>query len=144
MNISEHFDHQSKKQNKEHFRNLIQVALADGKIEPKETEMLHKFGKKMSFTNQEIEALIASGSKDSFNPPYELNKRFIQVYEIVYMVLADGKIDEDEIHLAKRYALKSGFDESEIPIVINILINGIKLGKDEDDLFSIYRKLKSA
>jgi len=144
MNISEHFDHQSKKQNKEHFRNLIQVALADGIIEPKESEMLHRFGNKMGFTNPEIEALFASTARDSFNPPYELNRRFEQVYEIVYMVLADGKIDDTEMELAKVFAIKSGFAETEIPVLMNILINGIKMGKDEEDLFDIYRKLKPA
>ena len=142
MNISEHFDHQSKKQNKEHFRNLIQIALADEIIEPKESEMLHRFGKKMGFTNEEIAALINSSSKDSFNPPYELNRRFEQVYEIVHMALSDDKIDDTEIQLAKVFAIKSGFAETEIPVLMNILINGIKLGKDEEDLFDIYRKLR--
>jgi len=142
MNISEQFDHQNKKQNKEHFRNLLQVAIADGKIDHHESEMLHRFGKKMGFTSQEIDALISSSSKDSFNPPYELNRRFEQVYEIVYIVLADGKIDDKEMHLAKVFALKSGFPENEIPVLMNILINGIKMGKDEEDLFTIYRKLR--
>ena len=142
MNISEHFDHQSKKQNKEHFRNLIQIALADEIIEPEESEMLHRFGKKMGFTNEEIDALISSSSKDSFNPPYELNRRFEQVYEVVHMALSDDKIDDAEIQLAKVFAIKSGFAETEIPVLMNILINGIKLGKDEEDLFDIYRKLR--
>jgi len=54
MIISEHFEHQGKKQDKEHFLNLIQVALADGVIDNSEMEMLHRFGHKVGFTEVEI------------------------------------------------------------------------------------------
>ncbi len=40
MNFLEHFDHPGKKQDKEHFNHLIQMALADGKIE--DTELNRK------------------------------------------------------------------------------------------------------
>jgi hypothetical protein len=55
MNYLDHFDHEDKKQDKQHFMHLIQVALADGKIDQKESEMLHRFGRKRGFTNPEID-----------------------------------------------------------------------------------------
>ena len=82
MNILEHFDHQSKKQDKEHFLNLIQVALADGKIDHAETEMLHRVGRKMGFTDPEVDQLIKSTGKSAYSPSYELFKRFEQVYDL--------------------------------------------------------------
>jgi|ERR1035437_1612188 uncharacterized tellurite resistance protein B-like protein len=139
MNISAHFDHQSKKDDKEHFMHLIQVAMADGTIDQKELRMLHRFGIKMGFTEPEIDNLIVSTNESAYNPPYELSKRFEQIYDIVKMVLADGKIEKNEIHLTNRFATKSGFKESEIPNLIVLLINGINEGKDEDDLFAVYK-----
>lgn len=50
MNIPEHFDHQGRKQDKGHFSHLIQVAMAGGKIEDSEMEMLHQFGRKVGIT----------------------------------------------------------------------------------------------
>jgi hypothetical protein len=73
-------------------------------------------------------------------PPYELSKRFDQVYEIVKMTLADGAISNSEMRLASGFAVKSGFSEREIPKLLVLLISGIKNGKDEESLFEVYKK----
>ncbi|MBW8331118.1 MAG: hypothetical protein K0M40_03775 [Prolixibacteraceae bacterium] len=140
MSILEHFDHSEKKQDKEHFKHLIQVALADGKIEDNEFKMLHRLGKNMGFTDPEIDDLLESTKQSAYNPPYELSRRFEQIYGIVKMVLADDKIDNNEMRLATGLALKSGFSENEIPALLVLLIDGIKKGEDEEDLFKIYKK----
>ncbi len=144
MSILEHFDHAEKKQNKEHFINLIQVAMADGLIDQAETEMLHRFGLKMGLADSEIDELIESSRKQAYNPPYEFQKRFEQLYEIVKMVLADGVIDKNEMRLANSFATKLGFSEDEIPGLMVLLISGIRIGKDDEDLFEEYRKERKA
>ncbi len=140
MSILEHFDHSERKQDKEHFKHLIQVALADGKIDDNEFKMLHRLGKNMGFTDPEIDDLMESTKQSAYNPPYELSKRFEQIYGIVKMVLADDKIENNEMRLATGLALKSGFSENEIPALLVLLIDGIKKGEDEEDLFKIYKK----
>lgn len=140
MNIVDQFDHHEKKQDKEHFFDLIQIAFADGVVDKNETEMLHRLGKKKGFTDAEIESLINATKVNSYNPPYDYFKRFSQIYEIVKMTLADGVVDENEIRLAGKLATKIGFTENEIPVLLNLLINGINDSIDEDDLFEIYKK----
>lgn len=140
MDILKHFDHEGKKKDKEQFMILIQVAMADGTIDDTELKMLHRFGKKMGFTDPEIDGLIESTHISAYNPPHEFSKRFEQIYDIVKMILADGIIDENELKIANRYAIKSGFTENEIPILLDMLIVGIKEGKDEEDLFEAYKK----
>jgi len=140
MNFLEHFDHPSRKQDKEHFGHLIQVAMADGKIETSELEMLHRFGSKLGLTAPEVDDLLETSKKSAYIPPYELSKRFGQLYDVIKMVYADGQINNNEMRLATGLALKSGFAEEEIPILLALLISGIKNGDDEDDLFDLYKK----
>lgn len=140
MNFLEHFDHPGKKQDKEHFGHLIQIALADGKIEDSELQMLHQFGNKLGLTTQEVDDLLETSKKSAYIPPYELDKRFGQLYDVIKMVFADGKIDNNEMRLATGIALKSGFTEQEIPVLLALLISGIKNGDDEEDLFDLYKK----
>jgi uncharacterized tellurite resistance protein B-like protein len=140
MKFLEHFDHPEKKQDKEHFSHLIQMALIDGTIDASEMEMLYRFGSKVGLTNPEIDDLLETTKKSAYIPPYEFSKRFAQMYDVVKMVLADGKIDNNEMRLTTSLALKSGFTEQEIPILLALLINGIKSGEDEDDLFDLYKK----
>lgn len=140
MSLLEHFDHPDRKQDKEHFKHLIQVAMADGKIDDIELEMLHRLGKNMGFTEPEIDDLLESTKNMAYIPPYELLKRFEQLYSIVRMILADGRIDDNEMRFATGLALKSGFVSGEIPVLLDLLIKGIRNGKDEEDLFMLYKK----
>lgn len=140
MNFLEHFDHPSRKQDKEHFGHLIQIAMADGKIETSELEMLHRFGSKLGLTAPEVDDLLETSKKSAYVPPYELSKRFGQLYDVIKMVYADGQINNNEMRLATGLALKSGFAEEEIPVLLALLISGIKNGDDEDDLFELYKK----
>ena len=77
MKLLEHFDHEGKKQDKEHFKHLIQVALADGIIEDNELKMLHRLGKNMGFTEPEIDDLLDSTKNSTYNPPYELDRKSV-------------------------------------------------------------------
>jgi len=99
-------------------------------------------GRKLGFTEPEIKNLIDTAAKQDYNPPYELAKRFEQLYDIVKMTLADGQIDNHEMRLASGFAAKSGFKESEIPNLLVLLMRGITEGKDEEDLFEVYKKTR--
>jgi uncharacterized tellurite resistance protein B-like protein len=140
MNSLDFSDHSVKKQKSEYFVHLIRIARADDIINDAEMELLHRIGKKLAFTEPEIDNLIEITGKSDYIPPYELSERFEQVYEIVKMTLADGVIDNSEMKLASSFATKSGFKETEIPNLLVLLIRGIRQGQDEEDLFEVYKK----
>lgn len=140
MSILNVFDHPGKKQNKEYFIQLVRSAKADDIIHNSELELLHRIGKKLGFTEPEIINLIAETDKYDYIPPYELAKRFEQVYEVVGMIMADGKVDDNEMRLVTGFSVKSGFSDEEIPGLISLLITGKKEGRDEEELFDEYKK----
>lgn len=140
MSLLEQFDHPERKQDKEHFKHLIEVALADGTIDEDELKMLHRMGRNLGLTEPEINSLMETTKNSGYQPPYELSRRFSQLYGIIKMVLADGKIDNNEMRLATNIGLRSGFSETEVPVLLSVLINGIRNEEDEEDLFMQYKK----
>ena len=144
MNHLENFDHPLKKQNKGFFIHLVKIAMADGIIWNTELDLLHNMGKKLGFTEPEIKNLIDTAAKLDYDPPYELAKRFEQLYDIVKMTMSDGQIDNHEMRLASAFATKSGFKDSEIPALLVLMMRGIKDGKDEEDLFEVYKKTRKS
>lgn len=142
MDIIHFFDHHGKKIDKAHFIHLIHVAKADGTVEEAELQFLHRIGRRFGFTDAEIDKLIASDDKEIYTAPYELQKKFDQMYDIAIMILADGVVTESEKLMAKRFAVSAGFQDDEIDNLINLLIEGIREDKDEDDLFALYKKRK--
>ena len=129
----------SNNDNKEYFVQLIRIALADGVISTKEKELLHRVSKKLGFTVEETEYLIRTTGKSDYTPPSGLRARFDQIYEIVNMTLVDGAINKSEMYLASSFAAKSGFNEKEIPNMLVLLLNGIRQGKNTDELFKEFQ-----
>lgn len=140
MKFLDHFDHPERKQDKAHFIHLVQIANADGKIVDAEISMLNRLGSKLGLTQPEIDELMQSNKQSAYIPPYELSKRFEELYDVVKMIFADGEVGEEELKLAGNLAVKSGFAEDEIPLLLSVLTDGVKSGEDEEDLFARYKK----
>ncbi|NMC36926.1 MAG: hypothetical protein GYA41_01220 [Bacteroidales bacterium] len=140
MSFSDFVTPCGKRVNKEHFIHLVQVSRADGKILPAELELLHKEGRKFGLTDPEIDRIIEEESKRHYDPPYSLNEKFNQLYNIVEMILADDNVSEGEMKLINRYAIEAGFTDKTIPKLIDLLIKGVREDKDEEILLKEFRK----
>ena len=139
MNVLHYMENHSKKLSREHFVHLVKIALADGKMDSSENELLYRFGKKLSLTEQEIESIIKTPGKTTFHPTYKLSDRFEQIYDIVKMLLIIGKADDQSIRMANCYAIAAGFEVDETDLIIELLMDGIIKGKNEEDLLSEYK-----
>ncbi len=142
MSIVNYFDHHDRKAGKEHFLHLIQVAKADGVIDKAELEMLHKMGKRLGLTDPEIDELINKKDSKAFIPPYSLEERFHQLYDVVAMALADGVLFTNEVKMFKRMAIALNFSDEDVTKLLNLLVNGIKMDKGEEELLKIYKQKK--
>ena len=127
------------KDNAEYFVHLIRIALVDDVITTKELELLHRVSKRLGFTVEETDHLIRTTEKSDYTPPTGLRARFDQLYEIVSITLVDGSINKNEMYLASSFAAKSGFNEKEIPTLLVLLLNGIRQGKNKDELFKEFQ-----
>jgi uncharacterized tellurite resistance protein B-like protein len=141
MNFSDFITDHGKRVIKEHFIHLIQVAQIDGKISQSEMELLHKQGKKFGLTDPEIDTLIKSEHHHHYDPPYSLNHKFDQLYNIAEMILSDEEIEDSELRSIKRYAIAAGFKDKHIDGLIDLLLKGIKNNQTEDTLLSEFKKV---
>jgi len=128
--------------NRDNFIHLIQVAQADGTVGSSELSLLHRYGKRFSLTDPEIDKLIAAEQTHLFRPPYELDKRFSQLYDTVQIMNADDKITEQEKKLFRKIAIAGSFTEEVIPRLLEFILTGINEGLDEEELFEKFRKAK--
>lgn len=142
MTDSNYFEHNDNNVSKENFLNLIQVAKADGVVDKSELEMLHRMGTHLGLTVAEIDNLIQSKDLKVYTPPFEMEKKFHQLYDVAAMALADGVLYKNEISMIKRLALATSFNEKDADRVVNLLINGIKYKKSEEELFQSFMQMK--
>lgn len=140
MNFSDFITHSGKRINKEHFVHLVQVSKADGVIKQVELDLLHREGKKFGLSDPEIDKLIENEGRHSYVPPYSLQDKFDQLYNIAAMIMADETMTEGEEKVIKRYAIEAGFNDKTIPKLIDLLITGIKKGDDGETLLKEFKK----
>jgi uncharacterized tellurite resistance protein B-like protein len=124
----------------EHYIHLVQVSRIDGSISDQEMRMLHREGRKFGLTDPEVDKIIKSESNHQYIPPYSLKGKFDQIYNVAQIILADEQVTEAESKMIKRFAIEAGFRDEVIPKIIDLLMEGIKKGDDEDDLFERFRK----
>lgn len=142
MSIVNYFDNFDRKAGKEHFQYLIHVARADGVIGESELKLLYRIGKRIGLTDPEIDDLLKSKEVKIYTPPYELEKRFHLLYNVVSIALADGVLYDNEIRMIKLLAVASSFNDADAERLLNLLVNGIKFGKNEEELLIAFKQNK--
>jgi uncharacterized tellurite resistance protein B-like protein len=140
MSFTDFITDQGKRIRKDHFVHLVQVAEIDGKIDKQEMEVLHKEGRKFGLTDPEIDAIIDKEKDFHYVPPYSLQDKFDEIYNIASIILADKEVTGAERKMLHRYAIAAGFKDETIEMLENLVIDGIKNNVDEETLFKNFRK----
>ena len=142
MSFTDFITDNGRKVNRENFIHLIQVAQADGTIDSRELAMLHKFGSRFSLSDTEIDKLIASEQSHIYSPPYDLEERFIHLYDAVSIMDTDSVISDGEKRLFGKLAVAAAFSDEVIPRLLEFILDGLREGIDEHELFEKLRKAK--
>ncbi|MBS1507743.1 MAG: TerB family tellurite resistance protein [Bacteroidetes bacterium] len=104
------FEHQYLSYKKNHIKNLLALAKADGFVHEKEQKMLFKIGKRYGLKDRQVQELINNDEKYSVNVPDNFNDQMNVLYDLVLMVWADGVVEKKEIDfceaLVKRFGMK--------------------------------------
>jgi uncharacterized tellurite resistance protein B-like protein len=107
--------------NKSHLSNLINLALADGKIVEEERSLFLKIGKRMGFSEEDITKELDAEMQAEFVFPENKTERYKQLYDMLSMIMVDGNIHENEVLLIKKIARKLDFeDEIVAPLIAKI------------------------
>lgn len=104
------FEHQYLSYKKNHIKNLLALAKADGVMHPKEEALLFKIGKRYGLKDRQVKLLMETKEKFEMTVPDNHNDRMNLLYDLILMVYADDVIDKHEIDFCeeavKRFGMK--------------------------------------
>lgn len=121
---------------KARFLSLYCMVLADGVVDVKELEVLYRIGRvNYQLTPDEINKMIVGAGTsvpvfESFDDKIEL------LYQMAEIAWADGKIEDTERNLMKKYAIRFGFIEENVPGIIDFLLEKAKNGVPPQDVIN--------
>src|SRR5688572_28246862 len=102
------FEHQYLSYKKNHIKNLLALAKADGHMHPKEEKLLYKIGKRYSLKDRQIKTLIDSNEKYEIIVPDNHNDKMNLLYDLVLMVYADDVVDKHEVEFCENTVTRFG------------------------------------
>lgn len=123
-----------KMEQRHHFINLFAVALADNNLEPKEITYLYELGIEKGLSREEIDDIISNPHKARFVKPSTMIEAIDQLFDLIQMVLRDGRIHPHEVDLCKSFAKRFGINKEIIDDLIEKLIEEVQSGKTKQTL----------
>lgn len=121
-------------QKKMQFLDLYCMVMADGIVHPKEMETLYRIGTETyGLTLEEMSESIKSAGVSSIIP--ELPEEKIgMLYQLALIAWADGKLEESERNMLRRYALKYGVNDGEMENLVSFLLLKAQENVKEEDV----------
>jgi uncharacterized membrane protein YebE (DUF533 family) len=125
------FEHQYLSYKKNHIKNLLALAKADGHMHEKETELLYKIGSGYGLKEWQIQNLVDSKEKFELNVPDNYNDRMNLLYDLILMMFADEVIEKREIAFCEDVAKRFGMKKELVKWLIDIFQKSVPPRSDE-------------
>ncbi len=128
MALFDLFVSSEKKKGKSHLKNLMAMAMADGKLEDSEYKFLLKIAEKYSISINEVDkmkSMIASKGDFEFEKG---STKFEQIYDLVKMMMIDNNINANELKMCKNFAKKIGYAVNKVDELIESVVQNISIG----------------
>jgi uncharacterized tellurite resistance protein B-like protein len=104
------FENQYLSYKKDHIKNLLALAKADGHVHEKEEVVIYKIGKRYGLKDRQVKAILDSNEKFKVNVPDNHRDKMNVLYDLMLIVFADGVVEKKEVafceDVAKQFNLK--------------------------------------
>jgi uncharacterized membrane protein YebE (DUF533 family) len=125
------FEHQYLSYKKNHIRNLLALAKADGHMHVKEEALLYKIAKKYGLKDRQVKELVNSEEKFKINVPDNHNDKMNLLYDLVLMVYADEVVDKHEVEFCEQAVKQFGMKKELVKWLLKEFDRGTPPPSDE-------------
>jgi len=105
--------------NIEHFRNLISLSAADGKIAETERIALSKIAYERGIPLDRMNVMLTKASEYTYLIPQNMVEKEKQLEEMIQFAMVDGEFAKAELDLIRIVANRLGFTKSELQAMID-------------------------
>lgn len=137
MDVSELFGGQSASESEKRaaIMNVVLVIVADGRVDPRELAMLEAIRERVGMSREELSNIIKNPQSVKFVRPSSETERRAQLVDMVFMMMADEKIEKSELEVVLRFGVALGVNPNQIGIVIeNVILRALRAKKTRDEI----------
>ncbi|HOQ05119.1 MAG TPA: hypothetical protein PKY88_07905 [Anaerohalosphaeraceae bacterium] len=124
------FESRSTKEKKSALKNAVAVMMSDGEISDSELAMLAVICRRLGLNLRVLKEILKNPEKIHFVVPRDNQEKIFQLIDIVFMMMADGKVDDKEMNLCKAIASGFSFNPAIIDRLLTAITESIQKGND--------------
>ncbi len=121
MGLFSFFRSDQKEKRQSHIKNLLEIAIADGKLDEKELEFVISIAEHYKMTREDVMEIRKNPSKIRFQPPTDYKMKVKLIEDLVRLMIVDNEIHEDEVKLCKELSIRLNL----APSIVDEMISGI-------------------
>jgi uncharacterized tellurite resistance protein B-like protein len=108
----------SQEQKEATLQELVRMAYADDRLQAEEVEFIKALGRRLEFTEQEVDDFINSPTDKEILPPKKFVERIVHFHRLMLMMHIDGSVDPAELQFLHEVALKYGMRRSTVLMLL--------------------------
>ncbi|MGB0933917.1 MAG: hypothetical protein ACPGU5_06515 [Lishizhenia sp.] len=134
MGFSSLYESGEKAKYRGHYRNLLMIARADGKIDASEEALLNKIASRIGINSEMMQEISDHPEKYPTVAPNSREERYERFIQLLEMVFIDGSADPSELAQVRKYGIGLGFTEESMNNKFDIIVEKIEAGKDRSEI----------
>ena len=83
--------------------------MADGHLDTFESSNLMRVAQRLGITDEEVLGIKNNIDKVTFNPPKGTKETFRLIFDLVWMMMVDGRVIDNEVRVCENLAMQMGF-----------------------------------
>lgn len=120
-----------------HFLNLYHLALSNSEVDVLELEMLYRIGEEHGITSAQIQEIVLRPDTIRFSFPETDIEKVKFLYDFARIIWADGTVHSEQKGLFYKFCSKFGFEENNIPALVQFLLDEAEKGTSTEKLLKI-------
>ena len=133
MSISDIYDNEFRKRNKDHFASIVRVAMSDDVITEDEQKFLIRLANKLNISEDDYKKILKDYASHPINPPVSYDLRLERLYDLARMVMADKIRSKNEVKLLRKFCVGLGFHAVNVKYISKKALDLVKRGDDIDE-----------
>ena len=127
---------------KNYLKQLFSIASADGHLDDTEMQYIVSMGKRLNFSEQEIQELKEDLDGKQVNPTLPNNKegKFFMLFSLINLILADDEVHPQEIKITESIVMKLGYDPDTVDTILETIRYNKSSGISPEDTYQHLKK----
>ena len=133
MSISDIYDNEFRKRNKDHFAAIVRIAMSDDVITEGDQKFLYRLANNLNISMDDYKKIMKDYATHPINPPVSYDHRLERLYDLARMVMADKIRSKNQVKLLRKFCVGLGFHAVNVKYIAKKALDLVKRGDDLDD-----------